>query len=159
LQLPFREQACFVQALLLLSITVLALRGMSFQRWQSILARLAPLPSSRNGWRSVAPRSEGGLQADVRTQQAQATARMVSAAARRSVLPSSCLHNSLVLWWLLRWQRIGSEIRLGGRKENDRFEAHAWVEVAGEALNEADDVRHRFAPFEHPGAPGEAWSR
>ncbi len=159
LQLPFFEQACFVQALLLLPVTVLALRWMSFQRWQSILARLAPVPPSRNGLPSLAPRAEEGLQADVRSQRARATVRMLSAAARRSLLPSTCLHNSLVLWWLLRWQGMGSEIRLGGRKESDRLEAHAWVEVAGQALNEADDVRDRFAVLDHASAPGEAWFR
>jgi len=159
LQLPFREQACFVQALLLLPLTVFALRWMNFQRWQSILAHLAPISPSRNGLPSVAPGAEERLQADVHSQRARATARMLSAAAQRSLLPSTCLHNSLVLWWLLRRRGIESELHIGGRKENGRLEAHAWVEVAGQALNETDDLRHRFTPFEHRSAPGEAWFR
>jgi len=160
LQLPFPEQACFVQALLLLPLTVLALRWMSVQRWQAVLARLAPIPPRGTGSRpepsGVGTACASVPPAEARRQGARATARMLAAAARRSVPRPNCLHNSLVLWWLLRRQGMESELHLGGRKQNGRLEAHAWVEVDGQVLNEAGDVRERFTPFERAGAPGKA---
>ncbi len=36
----------------------------------------------------------------------------------------------------------------GVRKEQGRFEAHAWVEREGVALNDGSDVNVRFAAFQ-----------
>jgi len=52
------------------------------------------------------------------------------------------IHDSL---WLLGRQGIDSHLRIGIRKENDKFEAHAWVERDGAALNEPDEHHHHFA--------------
>jgi hypothetical protein len=56
----------------------------------------------------------------------------------------TCLHRSLTLWWLLRRQGVASELRIGVRKEQGRFEAHAWVERAGVALNDRADIGQDF---------------
>jgi len=119
---------------------------MSFQRCQVFLARLA-------GSRSTSADAQGALVT------ARSAARMVRAAARRAVPSPSCLHNSLVLWFLLRRRGIGSELHIGGRRLEDRFEAHAWVECAGEVLNDSDDVHQRYAPFDRPIVSGEARTR
>ena len=42
-----------------------------------------------------------------------------------------------MLWWLLRRRGIAAELRIGARKEFERFEAHAWVEVDSAVLNDA----------------------
>ena len=65
------------------------------------------------------------------------TARLVHRAAQ---LPprdaATCLHRSLALWWLLRWQRLDSDIRAGVRRGEDGWDVHAWVEHAGVVINE-----------------------
>lgn len=78
-------------------------------------------------------------------------ARLAEAGVRRAARPlpyATCLPQSLTLWWLLRRHGIQSELRLGVRKEGEEFKAHAWVEVDGVALNDRDDVRHRYSAFE-----------
>jgi Transglutaminase-like superfamily len=87
----------------------------------------------------------------------QQTARMVRAAADHGPFHGNCLRQSLALWWLLRRQGIDSELRIGVRKSGARFEAHAWIEWRGRALNERADLRQRFAAFEKPflGAPAD----
>jgi len=54
----------------------------------------------------------------------------------------------LTLWWLLGRQGIASELRIGVRKEQGRFEAHSWVEYEGVTLNDELDVGSRFAAFQ-----------
>src|ERR1700733_2701481 len=55
-------------------------------------------------------------------------ARMVRAAAYRSIGSPTCLEKSLALWFLLGRQGILSSVRIGARKSGQAFEAHAWVE-------------------------------
>jgi hypothetical protein len=61
-----------------------------------------------------------------------------------------------VLWWLLRRRGIATELRIGARKEFERFEAHAWVEVDAEVLNDASAEHQHFVPFDGPITPLEA---
>ena len=60
----------------------------------------------------------------------------------------NCLEVSLVLWWLLARQGIASDLRVGVRKEGERFEAHAWVECGGAALNEPETRHQHYAAFD-----------
>jgi len=87
----------------------------------------------------------------------QATCRMVRAAMRYSLAEFTCLEESLTLWYLLRKQGIHACLRIGVRKENEKFEAHAWVEQAGEALNQPDEMHRHYAAFEQdlPEPPAE----
>ena len=78
---------------------------------------------------------------------ARSTARMVEVAARHNPFRLLCLPRSLALWWLLRWQGIGADLRIGVTPKESGLEAHAWVEYDGVALNDQDDVYDRFAPF------------
>jgi hypothetical protein len=78
----------------------------------------------------------------------QATCRMVRAALRYSLTEFTCLEESLTLWYLLRKQGIPSCLRIGVRKENEKFEAHAWVEHGGEALNQDEAMHRHYAAFE-----------
>jgi len=61
-----------------------------------------------------------------------------------------------VLWWLLRRRGIAAELRIGARKEFDRFEAHAWVEADSAVLNDATAEHRHFVPFDGPITPLEA---
>jgi hypothetical protein len=84
----------------------------------------------------------------------QATARIVGLAARRGLYGGKCLEQSLVLHWLLRRQGIDARILFGARKEDEQMQAHAWVEVNGESLDENTDTHRQFSPFERLATPG-----
>jgi len=73
---------------------------------------------------------------------------MVRAAARNGLGNPSCLEESLVLAHLLRRQGIEAQLRIGVKKDAPKFEAHAWVECAGTALNETEALHDHYAPFE-----------
>ena len=90
-------------------------------------------------------------------EEVQVTCRMVRAAVRYSVAQYTCLEESLTLWYLLRKQGIPACLRIGVRKENEKFEAHAWVEYGGEALNQDEAMHRHYAAFEQdlPEPPAE----
>ena len=72
----------------------------------------------------------------------------VGLVAGRSVVGARCLGRSLVLWFLLRRRGIDAELVIGaGTPRGGELPAHAWVEVAGEPVNDAFDVRERFGSF------------
>ena len=76
------------------------------------------------------------------------TCRMVRAVEHHGFIRSTCLEESLALWYLLGRQNISSRIRIGVRRQAGKFEAHAWVEYEGEALNQAEELHRHYAPFE-----------
>jgi len=84
---------------------------------------------------------------------ARAVARLVGIASSRVPLRVACLHRSIVLWRLLRREGIPCEIKLGARTDADAFEAHAWVECAGVALNECEPDLSRYSAFGEPVVP------
>jgi len=90
-------------------------------------------------------------------QEVQSTCRMVRAALRYSLAQYTCLEESLTLWYLLRRQGTSACLRIGVRKENEKFEAHAWVEYGGEALNQDEALHRHYAAFEQdfPEPPSE----
>ncbi len=135
-RLTWAERRLLLQALLLLPLNGLALWLVGFRRWHAVLSR-----SARPG-ALVEGNTEG-----------RPIARLVDAAARHGIYRAPCLPRSLVLWWLLRRRGIAADLRIGVRKEAGQFEAHAWVESCGVALNDGADVSERFAPFERAITP------
>jgi hypothetical protein len=81
-------------------------------------------------------------------EEVQSTCRMVRAALHYSLSQYTCLEESLTLWYLLRKQGIPACLRIGVRKEKEMFEAHAWVEHGGEALNQDEAMHQHYAAFE-----------
>jgi len=75
---------------------------------------------------------------------------MQAAAARNLFFRPNCLEQSLVLWWLLRRRGIEAALRIGARKDSNRFEAHAWLELNSQVLNDASAEHRHFVPFERP---------
>lgn len=130
--LSAREWRWLIQALCLLPLNALAIRWLGARRWQTALAHLTPRDAA-------APANTG---------QAPHIARLVRIAAERGPFAANCLQHSLALWWLLQRQGLPSELKIGVRLANRQCEAHAWVEHAGQVLNDSEDVRQRFAPFE-----------
>lgn len=139
LRLPFFEKACFLQAWLLLPLTALALRIVRLQRWQWLL-------DSMPGKGQATPGSHDPLQ------KAQAVARMVRAAARRLPFQPNCLERSVVLACLLERRGIPASVRMGSQLTGKQLQAHAWVECAGQILNDVDDIHLQYRPFERPAA-------
>jgi hypothetical protein len=71
-------------------------------------------------------------------------ARIAKAHARVARVGSaSCLERSLALWADLRAIGEPVELRVGVSLQ-DRFRAHAWVELDGVVVNDDDDVATRF---------------
>jgi hypothetical protein len=69
--------------------------------------------------------------------------------AGRQIVGARCLGRSLVLWFLLRRRGIDAELVIGAEApRNGSLPAHAWVEVSGEPVNDAPDVRARYGSFE-----------
>jgi hypothetical protein len=108
------------------------------------------------GWRGVQRRvrlanPNGGSASAARL------AVLFRAVARR--LPVRCLSRSLALRWLLARHGYASELRIGVRRSGAELAAHAWVEHAGEVLNDAADVRSDYATLEPLDLPAAAhWS-
>jgi hypothetical protein len=76
------------------------------------------------------------------------TAQMVLAAERHGIGDRNCLKVSLALWWLLARQGIASDLRVGVRKDREKFEAHAWVECGGVALNDPEMILPHYGAFD-----------
>jgi Transglutaminase-like superfamily len=127
--------------------TWLGLRLAGFRRWKGVLAQLAPSAGTGTQQQAAAQRES-----------AEVIARMAAATARNIFFGTNCLEQSLVLWWLLRRRGISAQLRIGARKELERFEAHAWVEVDSAALINAGAEHLHFVPFDGPISPLEARS-
>lgn len=132
------EQRWLAVSMLLLPVVVLVHRCLGLRRVQWVLSRFPRVPAG-------ASRCEGG---SIRL--ARSTWRIVRIAKNRSLCRATCLQQSIFLHWLLSQRGVVSDLRIGVSKRGGIFEAHAWVECLGIAVNESADVKIRFAPF--PGA-------
>lgn len=79
---------------------------------------------------------------------ARRLARLLDLAARHGPFRARCLVRSLCLERMLRRRGIHCAFRLGAVPEAGALAAHAWVECAGEPLNEAPGVPVRFGSFD-----------
>jgi hypothetical protein len=128
-------KALFLRAVAMLPLVSLSLRLRGFRPTQSILQKSLLPPDPQMDQDGVKKRAD-------------LTAHMVYAADRHGVVHPSCLAKSLTLWWLLGRQGITSHLRIGIRKENNKLEAHAWVEREGIALNEPEEHHYHYAAFD-----------
>jgi hypothetical protein len=126
-------QGLFLRASVLLPLVSISLKWRGFQQTKALLERFL-LASS------------GSENSDAQAR-AALTARMVAAAGYYGIGNPNCLSVSLALWWLLARQGIASDLRVGVRKEGEKFEAHAWVECAGVTLTEPEAKHQDFAAF------------
>ena len=125
----------FLRAIVLLPLVALSLRWRGFGATQATLQRFLSNAHAEHDPALV-------------NKDAAMTAHIVNAADRHGLAHPSCLAKSLTLWWLLARQGISSHLRIGIRKEDEKFEAHAWVESDGIALNEPDEHHHHYAAFD-----------
>jgi hypothetical protein len=142
--LDSETRGLFWHAAILLPRIALSLRFRGFVATKDILQKKGPLSATRTS--------------DAPDQTVQRTCRMVKAAGHYGILRPTCLVESLVLWHLLQQQGVFANLRIGVRKVSDEFEAHAWVEYAGSALNQSDEQHQHYATFDRsfsdlPGDP------
>jgi|ERR1700722_12581481 len=132
-----KARGLFLRAAVLLPFISLSLRLRGFQATQTSLQKRLPGPVTKlSDQLSEGPTDGPAL-----------TARMVRSAAQRAWGSPACLEQSLALWWLLGRQGIASSVRIGTRKNAEKFEAHAWVERDGVALNEPEEAHKHYAAF------------
>ncbi len=89
---------------------------------------------SPKSWLPVAAGAPGSAQAaPAAAARAEAIARWVDAAYRRSPFRPTCLTRSLVLYRILLARGIPCQLHIGLRKEKAGLEGHAWLD-SGEAV-------------------------
>jgi len=133
--LPRPTRQIFLRAVILLPWVAVRLKATGFQATKNALLR--------RGNKSSAPENSTETRDD-----AAMAARMVRAAARHGFSSPSCLEESLVLVHMLLRRGIAAQLRIGVRRNQPKFEAHAWVECDGIALNESEALHDHYAPFE-----------
>lgn len=132
------------------------LRALTGEQWRVLAESLLLLPAVQlslrvRGFtgtaRTLARHSQGqAMSADPRA--ARSLGEAVALVAGRSLVGARCLGRSLVLWFLLRRRGVDAELVIGAEAPRDgKLPAHAWVEVSGEPVNDALDVRERFGSF------------
>jgi Transglutaminase-like superfamily len=126
-----------VLAVILLPVTAMALRLAGLRRSQRMFSFFLlnnPVRKTKQSEATIA--------------RALHISRLVGVAVRHGVCGANCLQRSLSLWWILRRNGIYSELYIGTRKEIGLLNAHAWIEVEGVVLNDSNDVRHSYEPFD-----------
>ena len=94
------------------------------------------------------PAGEAGVPDMARLPEARRVARAVLRAARFGVFRPQCLVRSMALSRMLATRGIdGAIVRVGVRRLNGEFLAHAWVELGGETLGDADEHVGTFVPL------------
>jgi hypothetical protein len=132
--LSSRERWLLLQAIVLLPVIMLAQRCFGLRPIRAALRRFV--------------RAESTVKRDEKPTLSRDTiTRLVQVAANRGIGRPTCLHQSLVLWMLLRRYGFNAELWFGVRREMGTLEAHAWIEHQGNVLNDIDDVGARFASF------------
>lgn len=136
---PPRDRALILRAALVLPLTEIGLRTLGFQRCKQLAEKLfftaPPLPT---------------LPPDLQREVALRIRRAVSSAELHGPAHPNCLERSMTLWWMLRREGVQGELHIGARKEGNRFEAHAWVELGGQVLNDGAEVNEHYARFDAP---------
>jgi len=123
-RLPRFERWQFLLMLLALPVVSLGLRlagYMRCRRWVEALTDRA--------FRAATP-------ADLRS--AERLAQLAEKAGRNGAWPATCLRQSLLVYGWLRARGLTPELKLGVRKGSGGFDAHAWLELEGSPLAQAE---------------------
>lgn len=122
--------------LLLISLGLPLIHGaiaiVGYQRTQHWLQR-----------RSIHPAAHVASPSDLES--AQRLAHLISIAGRHGPISATCLRQSLLLYGLLRRRGLQPDLRLGVRKQAEAIDAHAWVELEGQALAPTP-IQHQAFP-------------
>jgi hypothetical protein len=136
---PPEDRMLIVRAALILPLTEIGLRLFGFRRWKELIEKFSP-PA----------RLLQSLPEDMQRETAVRAVRAVRSVELHGPTNPNCLERSMTLWWLLRRDGVDGELHIGARKEGGRFEAHAWVELGGQVLNDGAEVHQHYARFDAP---------
>ena len=129
------ERSLFLVSYILLPLVDISLRFRGVRRTATTLAKRCPQPEPDK---------------IVELSEVRRVVQMVKLAVKYSPPWASCLRKSLVLWYLLRRKGIETELRIGSRRNEGKFEGHAWIEYQGMVLNDTPNVRQHFTMFKQP---------
>jgi len=73
--------------------------------------------------------------------------KIFNGALRLQFLPVNCLRRSLALHHFLQRRDIQTRLRIGTKIIDGKLHGHAWLEYAGEVLNDQDYVLSEYTPF------------
>lgn len=136
---PPADRRLIFRATLLLPLTEVGLRIFGFRRWKELMERFSPKAHSTEA-----------CSAECQHETAMRAVRAVRSAELHGPASPNCLERSMTLWWMLRREGVAGELHIGARKEGGKFEAHAWVELGGEVLNDGAEVHQHYARFDAP---------
>ena len=118
-----------------------------FEAQRALLVAQSMLRSRPLGSLAMPAASVGAVDPD-RMPEARRLALAMVRAARFGIFRPQCLARSLALSRMLTAHGItGGVVRVGVRRDDGEFRAHAWVELAGETLGDADAHVGSFVPL------------
>jgi hypothetical protein len=136
---PLADRKLILRAALILPLTEVGLRLFGFRRWKELIEKLSPTASPPRGLPAEWPR-ETALRA----------VRAIRSVELHGPAHPNCLERSMTFWWMLRRAGVAGELHIGARKEGGKLEAHAWVELGSEVLNDGTEVHQHYARFDAP---------
>jgi len=71
----------------------------------------------------------------------------VELAARNHIYPMTCLRRSLAMQTLLSKRGVNTDLFIGVRRNQEKLEAHAWLEYQGQPIGEKDPPTGQFTPL------------
>jgi hypothetical protein len=133
------ERRLILLAALILPVTKIGLRVFGFIRWRELIEKF-----------SLSPSLSQALPISAQNEPAVRIVRAVRSAELHGLTKPNCLERSMTLWWMLRREGIEGELHIGAKKQDGKFEAHAWVELGGKVLNDDVEVHQHYARFDAP---------
>lgn len=131
-QMSWDDRWIMAQSFILLPAIALSLSLFGLPTTQRYLAQLSPVGVAKTG---------------VALPEVKRMAFSVNRAANHSPLWGNCLKRSLTLWFVLRRRGILSDLRIGVRRHEGEFQAHAWIEYEGAVLNDRPTVYQLYSAF------------
>lgn len=142
---PAEERPLILRAMILLPLTKIGLCVVGFRRWKDLVEKV-----------SLTDRPPQSLHPAAQLEMARRITRAVRSSELHGPATPNCLERSMTLWWLLRRDGIEGELHIGARKSGPLLEAHAWVELDGQVLNDSVEVHNHYARFDAPIAAGDS---
>lgn len=133
LKLPLGERWRLTGLLLGLPLVSLLLTVLGYRRTRRAMEQASPQAGQR-----VPSASE--------LERAERLAQLASLAGNYGAVKATCLRQSLLTYMLLRRRGFDPELCLGARRQDGTFDAHAWVELGGRALGQANPQHQPFRP-------------
>lgn len=131
-KLSFMEWVFLIEAWWILFGFYLALRWMSYNRLN----------------KSMPPQAKIFFDSTSQLFFAERLKQLLEISSRLHLLRMTCLVKSSALRWMLLRRGIPVQVRIGVNKTSTGMHAHAWVELQGEPIGEAENVSERFTILE-----------